>query len=105
MRVTCPTSTATRSRTYGAKPASSIETLYSPGRSVGTRKKPLSLLFTTRAAPVEIDVAVTDAPGTTAPEGSLMTPEILPTGCCPAAVKPDTTMKKQTTTPLIPHLH
>ena len=76
-----PVRTSTRSRSCGAKPASSALTLYVPGFNAGTEYKPSSLVVVSRVAPVAVFVTVTVTPGRTAFAWSITRPLMLAVAC------------------------
>src|SRR5947209_7921889 len=70
-------------RRNSAKPGLVASSVYEPTGRAGKAYAPLSLLVAVRLCCVSPCVNVTSAPGTTAPELSVMTPEIEAVDTCP----------------------
>ena len=79
------TRTVMPSRVVVLNPGSVALTLYRPGASSGTAKKPSAPVTTTRVWVVPWLTTSTVTPGTTAPVSSLTTPVIPPVACAIAA--------------------
>src|SRR5712691_7616953 len=67
------------------KPESSAFTVYLPVGNEGTVYSPFESVTTIRVRPVPVFVSVTEAPGMTAPDESVMTPMMVPVTACAAS--------------------
>src|SRR5579863_7502354 len=85
LRVAVLPATTWTSDTTVRKPGRSTRTSYSPGKSAGALYKPSAFVTAVRATPVALLVMVMFASGTTAPDASVMVPEIIPVGSCAGA--------------------
>src|ERR1700733_7151499 len=85
LRVAVPPATTSTSDTPARKPGRSTPTSYSPGKSAGALYNPSAFATAVRAAPVALLMMVMVTSGTTAPEASVMVPEMIPVGSCAGA--------------------
>src|SRR5580658_10309718 len=85
LTVAVPPATTSAMALTVRKPGRSTRTSYSPGKSAGALYKPSAFVAAARVAPVARLVMVIVASGTTAPDASVMVPEIVPVGSCAGA--------------------
>ena len=76
--VACAASTVTLSREMVLNPPALTSILYEPGSTASRRKPPSADVFVSRVMLVALLVILTVAPSTTAPDGSVMVPAIIP---------------------------